>query len=123
VSTVAGALLEAVAARDFDRLADHLADDVRMRALLPPGPQEWHGRAGVRDVFAGWFGYFSGFGLVDSTVGEAGTRGYVRWRLRTLEDGGEWHNVEQHAYVRTDDAGLIHRIDLLCTGYWLEPDS
>lgn len=54
MSAVAGALLGALAARDFDQLAGLLADDVRMRALLPPGPEEWHGRAGVRDVFAGF---------------------------------------------------------------------
>jgi len=41
--SVGGAFLEALANRDYTRMAITLAPNVRFRALLPPGPQEFEG--------------------------------------------------------------------------------
>ena len=43
--SVGGALLDALANRDYARMAITLAPNVRFRALLPPGPQEYNGPA------------------------------------------------------------------------------
>jgi hypothetical protein len=118
MSDAAAALLEAVGSRDYDALAALLSDDVRMRVLLPGGPDEWHGRDGVRDTFECWFSPLADFALVDSGVAVVGSKEYLRWRLRTREAGADWHHVEQHVYLRLDDAGRIRRIDLLCSGMW-----
>ena len=67
--SVAGTVLEALARRDFGRLAAALRDDVHLRALLPGGFKEWHGRAGVDAAFTGWFDGFDEFELVDAVVG------------------------------------------------------
>jgi ketosteroid isomerase-like protein len=118
MTDAAGALLEAVATRDLDSLAPALADDVRMRVLLPGGPDEWTGPAGVVGAFHGWFDPLVDLALVDSSRDVVGPKQYVRWRLHIREAGADWHFVEQHVYLRTDDAGLIRRIDLLCSGFW-----
>ena len=52
----ATALATLVAQRDLDRLGAHLTDEVRLRALLPGGPVEEHGRAAVMNRFDEWFG-------------------------------------------------------------------
>ena len=49
-------LVTALAERDFDRLTDAFAPDVRMRALSPPGLVEVLGGEAAAAKFASWFG-------------------------------------------------------------------
>jgi hypothetical protein len=115
----AGSFLEGLAAQDFTRLGGALAADVRLRALLPPGPREWTGAEVIAGQFSSWFGDTKDFELVETTVGEVGGRLHLRWRLRLQAErlGTGWFTVEQQAYADTDDSGRIARLDLLCTGY------
>jgi len=57
----------AVANRDGEQLAATVTDTVRLRALLPGGPVESHGRDAVIARFAGWFADFDTVELVDAT--------------------------------------------------------
>ena len=50
------ALVTALAEQDFGRLASTLALDVRMRALIRPGPVELTGAEPAAARFASWFG-------------------------------------------------------------------
>src|SRR5687767_1716390 len=77
--TRADAVVEAVARRDFGCLAAALPDDVHLRALLPGGLREWHGRAGVNEAFTGWFDGFDEYELVDAEIGEVGPRLHLSW--------------------------------------------
>jgi hypothetical protein len=119
-----GTFLEGLGARDFGHLAASLAPDVRMRALLPPGPMEWAGSEGVAEAFRSWFGAARDFELIDATVGVVGGRLHLSWRLRVrpapfgLGDG--WHVIEQQAYV--DAGAAIDAVDLLCSGFHAEPN-
>ena len=121
--SVAGTVLEALARRDFGRLAAALRDDVHLRALLPRGFKEWHGRAGVEEAFTGWFGDFDEFELVDALAGEVGPRLHLRWRLRVRGPSteGRWLVVEQQVYADADDE--IYRLSLLCSGFCPEGTS
>jgi hypothetical protein len=121
--SVAGTLLEALARRDFGRLAAALRDDVHLRALLPRGLKEWHGRAGVEAAFTGWFGGYDEFELVDALAGQVGPRLHLRWRLRVRATRmeGEWLVVEQQVYADADDQ--IYRLSLLCSGFCPEGTS
>ncbi len=116
-------VVEAVARRDFDRLAAALHDDVHLCALLPGGVREWHGRAGVNEAFSGWFDDFEGYELVDAEVGEAGARLQLAWRLRVRKARAEDRPllVQQHLYADVDADGRICRLSLLCSGFWREP--
>ena len=123
--SVAGTVLEAFARRDFGRLAAALRDDVHLRALLPGGFKEWHGRAGVDAAFTGWFDGFDGFELVDAVVGEVGPRLHFGWRLRVGDErlAGRWLVVEQQVYADVDADDQIYRLSLLCSGFCREGTS
>ena len=123
--SVAGTVLEALARRDFGRLAAALRDDVHLRALLPGGLKEWHGRAGVQAAFNGWFDGFDEFQLVDAVAGEVGPRLYLRWRLRVRATRmvGRWLVVEQQVYADADADDQIYRLSLLCSGFCPEGTS
>jgi hypothetical protein len=116
---VGGVFLEALATRDYRRMAATLDTGVRFRAMLPPGPMEWEGAASVAEAFGSWFGDAEEFELLDATVGEVGGRLHLSWRLRVRPApfgiGDGWHVIEQHAYADARDT--IDALDLLCSGF------
>jgi hypothetical protein len=117
--SVGGTFLEALATRDYERMASTLGPTIRFRALLPPGPMEWEGPARVADAFSSWFGGADDFELVHATVGEIGGRLYLAWRIRVRPApfgiGETWHVIEQHGYANAADS--IETLDLLCSGF------
>lgn len=117
--SVGGLFLEALANRDYARLATTLGSAVRFRALLPPGPMAREGSEAVTKAFSSWFGEADEFELVDATVGEVGGRLHLSWRLRVRPApcgiGDGWHVIEQHAYA--DAVDTIDTLDLLCSGF------
>ena len=123
--SVGGVFLEALANRDFDRLAETLAPEVRFRAMLPPGAMDWEGADTVSGVFGSWFGDAEDFELIDATVGEVGGRLHLSWRLRVrpapFDIGDGWHIIEQQAYADAGDA--IAALDLLCSGFHPDPSA
>lgn len=120
--SVGGVFLEALATRDFDKLAQTLASDIRFRAMLPAGPMNWEGADTVSSVFGSWFGDAEDFELVDAAVGEVGGRLHLSWRLRVrpapFDIGDGWHVIEQQAYADAGDT--IAALDLLCSGFHAE---
>lgn len=120
--SVGGLLLEALAARDFDRMTDCFEPAATMRALLPPGLTECEGAPQIVENLRGWFGGAEQFEVLDGTVGEVGGRLHVAGRLRmrpTPWGDDAWHVIEQQAYLRAD--ARIASIDLLCSGF--QPDT
>lgn len=117
--SLAGAFLEGLVSRDFDRLASSLRSDVNLRALLPPGFFEWNGASAVSSTFSRWFGDAEQYELVDAAVDEVGARLHLRWRVRLQSKrlGDGWFVIEQQAYADTDEAGRISSFSLLCSGY------
>jgi SnoaL-like domain len=117
--SVGGVFVEALANRDYARLATTLSSKVRFRAILPPGPMDWEGPDQVADTFSSWFGSAYDFELVDATVGEVGGRLHLSWRLRVRPApfgiGDGWHVIEQHVYA--DATETIDALDLLCSGF------
>jgi hypothetical protein len=111
--------LEALTARDYQKMASTFSGDVRFRAMLPPGPMDRKGAEEVAEVFTSWFGDAEDFELIDATVGEVGGRLHLSWRLRVRPApfgiGDGWHVIEQQAYV--DAAETIDSVDLLCSGF------
>ena len=112
-------LVAALAERDFDRLAGTLAPDVRMRALIPPGPIDLLGANPAAERFATWFGGSDGFELVHSGSDEVGDRLHVFYRLRVKRPGDSWKVIEQHLFCALDE-GRITALDLVCSGFRLD---
>jgi hypothetical protein len=121
--SVGGVFLEAFANRDYQQLAATLSPEVRLRAMLPPGPMGWEGPATVAEVFGSWFGSAADFELIDAAVGEVGGRLHLSWRVRVRPApfgiGDGWHVIEQQAYADAGEA--ITSLDLLCSGFRAEP--
>jgi hypothetical protein len=117
--SVGGTFLEALAQRDFARMASTLTSGVRFRAMLPPGPMDGEGSDAVTGAFSSWFGTADDFELVDAVVGDVGGRLHLSWRLRIRPApfgiGEGWHIIEQQAYA--DATETIDALDLLCSGF------
>jgi hypothetical protein len=109
-------LVTALAERDFPRLANTLAPDVRMRALLPPGPIELSGADAAAAKFSAWFADAEEFELVRSGSDAVADRVHVFYRLRVKKPGDVRKIVEQHLLCAFDGEG-ISAIDLVCTGF------
>jgi len=112
----ASAIAAAVADRDASRLGDALADTVRLRALLPGGPIEEHGRAAVRDRFRGWFADMHTVEVVEAAGEPVVDRLLIHYRL-TLERRGTRWACTQTLICTTDQGGRLSAIDLLCSGF------
>jgi hypothetical protein len=112
VAAEVGAL---VAARDPERLATALTETARLRALLPGGPIQAHGRADVAARFQGFFTGFDTVQLVEAAGEAVADRLLIHYRLHVARGTTRWV-CTQTAICKTID-GLLAVIDLLCSGF------
>jgi hypothetical protein len=111
----ATAIAAAVAERDTAQLAAAVTDTVRLRALLPGGPIEEHGRDPVIARFGGWFAYMDTVDLVESAGEAVADRLLIHYRLHLAQNGTRWA-CTQTAICKIDN-GQLATIDLLCSGF------
>lgn len=114
--------VSALAERDYSRLAGTLAPDVRMRALIPPGPVEIFGPEAASAKFSSWFGDVEELELVSSGSEAIADRLHVYYRLRVRKPGDVWKLVEQHVLCAFD-GDRIAALDLVCSGFRPDPLS
>jgi hypothetical protein len=113
-------LITALAERDFPRLADTLMPEVRMRALIPPGPVEVSGVEAVTAKFSAWFADAEELELIRSGSDTVSDRLHVFYRLGVKKPSDHRKIVEQHLLCAFDD-DRITALDLVCTGF--RPDD
>ena len=116
----ADSFAELLAGRDFEGLAGTFSEDVHARFLLPHGLEEHTGPAAVVTRIEDWFGSASAFELVSSSSETVGGRQRLSWRINLQRDGRPREVIEQLVFV-ADSPGGITQIDLLCSGFQLEP--
>lgn len=114
-STVADELVEALGARDFDRIERCFAPGVRFRALIPPGLHEANDPAGVIVHIRDWFASPDRFELLESNSEPVGDRLRISYRLRLHDENG-WQLCQQQAYCAVV-GDRIALMDLLCSGF------
>jgi hypothetical protein len=119
-SDLATELVTALAKRDFSRLANTLTPDVRMRALIPPGPIEISGAEAAAAKFSSWFADAEELELIRSGSDTVADRLHVFYRLRVRKPADLGKIVEQHLLCTLDD-DRISAFDLVCTGF--RPES
>ena len=109
------AIASAVAGRDSGQLAAAVTDTVRLRALLPGGPIEEHGRDAVVARFGRWFADMDAVDLVESAGQAIADRLLIHYRLDLARRGTRWA-CTQTSICKIDD-GRLATIDLLCSGF------
>lgn len=117
-SAVTGALLDALARRDFARVYATLAPDVWMRTTLVREVRETHDAVAAVASFEEWFGDADSFEICELEHATVGSRQRLRWQfvLRPTWAPGVPHRIEQVGYASVRH-GRIRRIDLVCTGF------
>ena len=111
----ATAIAAAVAGRDGVQLAAALADTVRLRALLPGGPIEEHGRDAVVARFGRWFADMDAVDLVESAGEAIADRLLIHYRLDLTQRSTHWACTQTSICKIVD--GRLATIDLLCSGF------
>ena len=114
-ASTAASIAAVVASRDRDLLAATLTDTVRLRALLPGGPVEAHGRDAVVDRFVGWFADMDAVELMESAGDEVADRLLIHYRLDLAQRGTHWACTQTSICKLVD--GRLATIDLLCSGF------
>ena len=111
----AAAIAAAVAGRDSAGLAAAVTDTVRLRALLPGGPIEEHGRDAVVARFSGWFAGMDTVEVVEAGGQQLPGRLLIHYRLDLARRGTRWACTQ--TLVCKTDHGRLATIDLLCSGF------
>jgi hypothetical protein len=112
---LATAIAAAVAGRDTAGLAAAVTGTVRLRALLPGGPIEEHGRDAVVARFGGWFADMDTVDLVESAGETVADRFLIHYRLGLARRGTRWACTQTSICKIID--GRVATIDLLCSGF------
>jgi hypothetical protein len=112
---LATAIAAAVADRDSDQLSAAVTDTVRLRALLPGGPIEDHGRDAVIARFGGWFAAMDTVDLVESAGEAMADRLLIHYRLVLAQRSTRWACTQTSICKIID--GRLATIDLLCSGF------
>ena len=111
---VAAAVAAIVAGRDPQRLVAALTETARLRALLPGGSIQAHGREDVAACFHGWFAQFDTVQLIESAGEAVGDRLLIHYRVHVTR-GADRRVCTQTAVCTLFDERL-QVIDLLCSG-------
>ena len=111
----AAAIAAAVAGRDSAGLAAAVTGTVRLRALLPGGPIEEHGRDAVLALFGRWFAGMDTVDLVEAAGQQVADRLLIHYRLDLARRGTRWACTQTLVCKAVD--GRLATIDLLCSGF------
>ena len=112
---LATAIATVVAGRDSVQLGGALTDTVRLRALLPGGPIEEHGRDAVVARFGRWFADMDTVALVESAGEAVADRFLIHYRLDLTQRGIRWACTQTS--ICKINGGRVATIDLLCSGF------
>ncbi len=112
---VAADVAALVAERDLRRLAQAFTENVRLRALLPGGPIQAHGRDDVAACFHGFFADYDTVQLVESAGEAVADRLLIHYRLHVTRGATRWVCTQTAICKFTDR--LLAVIDLLCSGF------
>ena len=117
---LATAVADAAARRDPQPLSTLLTETVRLRALLPGGLVESHGRADAVARFLGWFADFDAVEVVEAAGEAVADRVLIHYRLG-LSRAAPSHATQRWVCTQTAIGkvvdGRLAVVDLLCSGF------
>lgn len=112
---VAADVAAAVSRRDPRQLAPVLTETVRLRALLPGGLIESHGRTNVADCLPALFADFDTVEVLEAAGEEVADRLLVHYRLGVSRGRTRWVCTQTAVCTVVDERLAV--IDLLCSGF------
>jgi hypothetical protein len=112
---VAAAVATAVARRDPQQLATALTETVRLRALLPGGLIESHGRVNVSDCLPSLVADFDTVEVLESAGEDVADRLLVHYRLGVSQGMTHWVCTQTAVCTVVDERLAV--INLLCSGF------
>ena len=113
---VGGQLLDAIAARDYERIEACFADNASLRVLTPGPLREFEGAADAAGRYRFWLGPLAGFELIDGDVEDIADRVRIRYRFRGLDPERGWQ-LNEHTGYATVEEGLVAALSVTCTGF------
>ena len=108
-------LVAAISAQDPAGITACFADDVSLRALIPPGQRERTGAADAAALIASWFADSTVLELAAMSSKQVGDRLHIAYSFTGVEEG-QPYVVEQQLYC-TVSGDRIKAADLLCSGF------
>jgi hypothetical protein len=113
---VGGQLLDAIAARDYERIETCFAENASLRVLTPGPLREFEGAAEAAGRFRFWLELLDGFELLDGDVEDVGDRVRVRYRFRGRDPEKGWQLNEHTGYAEVRE-GRIQAMNVTCAGF------
>jgi len=107
--------LDALMARDFERMEMLLHPDIRFRGLVPYAVREGITAEEALYWLRRWFGDADVFDLVQYSIDQVVDRLYIAYRIDVHDENG-WQQVAQHIYC-TIKNDVITDMALLCSGF------
>jgi hypothetical protein len=111
---LAADIAAAVARRDPQRIAAKLTGTVRLRALLPGGVVEAHGRENAAACLCSLFADFDAIDVAESAAEQVADRLLIHYRLHVARATTRWVCTQTAVCTVVDDRLAV--IDLLCSG-------
>lgn len=111
-------LVNALVARDFDRLAGSFAPDVRLGAALPGEVAEAATPAAAAGLFRDWYGDAEELHMLSSASERLGRTTTFAFRLRVLKPRG-WSVIAKAGACELA-GGKVLSLRLACTGFQYE---
>jgi TusA-related sulfurtransferase len=105
----------ALSDRDSERLEACLHPEARMRALIPPGFEEFRGPSDIVARLLSWFSDAESIQVLEKNVYTMADRLQLSYRFREHYSDGSSDVIEQKAYCDVRN-GTIVAMDLLCSG-------
>lgn len=112
---LAGKLIGGILSADAGLISACLAQNARLRALIPPGPIERSGAVAAGELIASWFVDCDHVTLVNREVERISDRLHVSYRLDGTEAGTDF-TVQQQIYAEVIE-GQMTDATLLCSGF------
>lgn len=108
--------LGALGAADWEAIRTLLADDVRLRALVPSVLREAEGPDAVLERFRLWWAELDDFRVLESTSEPSADQVRIRYLLTGTDPEDGPVEVEQQCYFTFED-GRITKINSVCSGF------
>jgi ketosteroid isomerase-like protein len=108
--------VDAIGSGDWEAVRASLAEDVRLRALVPERLREEEGSDAVVDRFRFWWADLADLRLLDAAVEPLADQVRARHRLGATDLADGPVVVEQQCYLTVEN-GRITKINSVCSGF------